>query len=169
MPVQRSVTVRSAEIEHGVELVEDQFVDLGGCERVDSLTVVMAVADDQGAVCRLHGDEMHAVLERRGLLRGETVLQGTRLGQLGVAQIAHEAEIGHHRRPEARTRGRLDAHHVQLARREIVRGDSLGEEGQEVVASTHDRAFCVNRAARRLDGGRAHLIHQRRAQKGDAM
>ena len=64
------------------------------------VVVVMAVAHHQRAVGALHDDEMDAVFQMRGLFFLEAFAQACRFRQIGIAVIAHEAQIGHQRRLE---------------------------------------------------------------------
>ena len=60
------------------------------------------------------------------LLGREPRLQRAGRRQLGIAEIAHEAEVRHDRRqPRVEALG-LQAQHVQLAAGEAVGGDAVG-------------------------------------------
>ena len=104
---------------------------------------------------------MDAVIEVRLLLGAKPRHQLLRLGKFGIAQIAHQPEVGHDGGAEPRSRpGWLNAHHVQLARGQAVGGDPLGEQRLEIVARTDDDGFGMHRATRRLDGGWAYVLDQ---------
>ena len=65
---------------------------------------------------------------------------------------------------------RRDAQHVQLAAREPVGGDPLGEQGQEVVARQTTTALPPRYVPRLVTiAGGAHGPHQRLAQERDAV
>ena len=81
-------------------------------------------------------------------------LQGRGARLLGIAEVAHEAEVGHHRREPFVEALRPDPHHVELAAHEPVGGDPVGMETAEVVARADHDGLGLDWTAARLEAGR---------------
>ena len=87
--------------EQGLIFVEDQFVKGVRSERIGRVGIDMAVADHHRTIRRADDDKMNAGGQMRALFALETAAQSRGFGKLGIAEIAHQRQIGHHARGKA--------------------------------------------------------------------
>ena len=130
---------------------------------------MVAVADNQAAIRALHRDQVDALGEVVGLFPLQAGFQGGGFGEFRPAEVADQAEVGHHgtRQSEARAGG--DFHHVQAAAGNAKGGDAVGEQGQQVIAGADHDGFGMDCASGGGDVARFDMSDQRLAAEGDAL
>ena len=147
--------------------VEDQVIDGTGRERVGCRGIVVGVTHNERTVLAPYHDQVHAVADVLALLGFEPRAQRRCGRTFGVAEIADQAEIGHHGRQGRIVAFRAHPQHVQLAAREPVRGDQFGVQRAEVVSRADHDGLGRDGTAARLKSSRSGGMHDRVAQKDD--
>ena len=155
---------RRASAEHRTKFIEDQRVDRLVAERIGRRGIMVAVTDNQAAIGALRDDQVDAVREMIGPLGIEPRPQRRRLRECGIAQIADQTEVRHHRTRQA-IAGRFEPQHLELAARDP--GERLREQRDQIVAGANDDGIAAHHARAGIEPPRLDAAHRHPAPEFD--